>query len=1073
MINKVKGMRLANEKTSVGKDAKQQNAFELASFANPPFNYRPVVFWSWNEVMEPDEIRRQLRLMKEAGLGGGFIHSRVGLLTDYLGKEWFEAVWATIDESKKLGFKVYLYDEDKWPSGFAGGLVPLENEAFRMKALVARPKDKATPESYMPIGSSHLDIQVYRWVSPLGYDWFNGTCYGDLMSRKAMQYFIDQSYQAYYDLFAEFYGEDIILEFTDEPCTIFRGRLPEGAVPYTDELPVTFQKLHGYDPQLYFYKLFVDDEGAEQFRIHYFRTVNYLFENNFSKQISDWCSSHNIGLTGHYMLETEMYGQQLWGTKVMANYRHQHQPGIDHLGCQIDEIISAKQCQSGVNQFGKKRMLSELFGCSGQGVTFEDRLWIATQQIQLGVNFLNPHLSLYTMSGCRKRDFPPNLFYQQPWWEVNSAIDIPLSRLCYAMSRGTFASEVLIIHPQESTFALWQTRYENCNDTLESNNLSWDTQPTTKTCKEKIEVLDKSFKELMLALLDYQVQYDLGDETLIADEASIELIDDKPVFKVGQMSYSTVVLPSMHTISKETLYLLKEFQKNKGQIYRCGEGPSVIDGLKSKELDEFLKMLPSYDLTGLKDVLKESNPVTIVREEGSEHYLWTHLRDLEDNSKLMMVSNLTRSEPFTGQISVIGTCKGIWLLDHWTGEKESVNFICIDGKTVLNLTLEPVESRVLIFDAANDTESGILLSQPEIDTAMELNLADFAVRRLDDNALTLDMAKWSKGDFRLSRKALPVVVLQEMLNEECYTGKLILEYDFDTKGFSTGRQVKLVLEHPEDYRIFVNGAECQYDGLEPWLDIRFMPIDITDKIVEGKNTVRLECAEFSYGDKSNIKDKFARYGTEIEAVYIVGDFAVEAEFTTQAYDQSYWKQWGLKPELLSLKDGSAKLTDSKTLRINELITSDLPFYAGKVEYNIKLPEISLDKHQSLYILFEKLNAACAEVLVDEEKVGYIATQPYRLDISKYYKKGGQLRIVLYSTLRNLLGPHHHKDGEVVWVSPLSFLPKVGDDQGYFGLVDEWLAGNIELQDWNENYCLLNFGDIGSISLGVEIVLRKS
>ena len=1051
-------------KNSVTKNIQQQDAFELPFFADPPADYRPVMFWSWNEVMEPEEIRRQLRLMKEAGLGGGFIHSRIGLLTDYLGDEWFQAVQATIDESKEQGFKVYLYDEDKWPSGFAGGLVPLENEAFRMKALIARPKDKVVPEDYTSIGSSRLGLQVYRWVSPLGYDWFNGTCYTDLMSRKAMQFFIEQSYQTYYDRFAEYYGDDIILEFTDEPCTIFRGRLPEGAVPYSDDLPEAFRKLHGYDHEEHLHKLFVDTEGAEQFRVHYFRTVNYLFENNFSKQISDWCTSHNIGLTGHYMLETEMYGQQSWGTKVMANYRHQHQPGVDLLGRQIDEIISAKQCQSGVNQSGKKRMLSEMFGCSGQGVTFEDRLWIATQQIQLGVNFLNPHLSLYTMSGCRKRDFPPNLFYQQPWWEANAAIDTPLSRLCYVMSRGTFASDVLVIHPQESTFALWQSRYQDCNDVLKNDNLVWDTEPTTQTSKEKIDSLDKSFKELMLTLLDHQVQYDLGDETLIADEGSVELVDDKPIFKIGQMSYSTVVLPSMYTISKETLCLLKAFQANGGQVYRCGEGPFVLDGLKSEELDEFLKTLPSCDLTALNDVLEESKPVRVVRAEGSDHYLWTHLRNLEDASKLMMVSNLTRSEPFKGQITIDNTYKGVWLLDHWTGEKTPVEFTCVDGKTVLETTLEPVESRVFVFDMANDSGTGVLLSPSDVEMTIELNPDDFTVTRLDDNALILDMAKWSKEDAELSRKALPVIILQEMFNEEHYTGQLTLEYSFSVKELSKGRNVRLVLEHPEYYRILVNGKECQYAGLEFWLDIRFMPIDITDKLVEGTNTVRLECAEFKYGDKGIIEDKFARYGTEIESVYIVGDFAVEAEFTTPVYDSSYWKQWGLKPELLALKNGSAKLTDPKPLMMNNLLKSGLPFYPGKVEYSTQLPDISLDKDQGIYVSCEKMNAACAEVFVDNDKVGYITTQPYRLDISKCYKPGGQLRIVLYSTLRNLLGPHHHTDGEVIFNSPLSFLPEIEGNESYSGLVADCLEGEIERKDWNEDYCLLNFGDIGKVRL---------
>ena len=1050
--------------TSMIKYTKQQCAFELSSFANPPSEYRPVVFWSWNEVMMPDEVRRQLRLMKEAGLGGGFIHSRVGLLTDYLGNEWFEAVKITIEESKSMGFKVYLYDEDKWPSGFSGGFVPLENEAFRMKALVARPIEKDVPENYTPVGSSHSDITVYRWVSPLGYDWFNGTCYSDLMSRKAMQYFIEQSYQTYYDRFSEYYGEDIILEFTDEPCTIFRGRLPEGAVPYSDDLPEAFRKLHGYDPDEHFYKLFMDVKGAEQFRIHYFRTVNYLFENNFSKQISDWCSSHNIGLTGHYMLETEMYGQQLWGTKVMANYRHQHQPGVDHLGRQIDEIISAKQCQSGVNQSGRKRMLSELFGCSGQGVTFEDRLWMATQQIQLGVNFLNPHLALYTMSGCRKRDFPPNLFYQQPWWEVNRAIDIPLSRLCYAMSQGTFAAEVLVIHPQESTFALWQSRYENCSDTLKSNDLVWDIQPTTSACKEKIDELDKSLKELMTALLDHQVQYDLGDETLIADEALVELLDGKSVFRVGQMSYSTIVLPSMHTISKETFCLLKEFQEKGGSIYCCGEGPFLLDGLKSKELDDFLRTIPFYDFTRLNDVLKTTNSINVSHQEGSENYLWAHLRNLEDGSKLMMVSNLTRSKPFKGKITVNGVYKGVWLLDHWTGNRESVAFESRGKKTILNVTLEPVESRVLVFDVVNDSGTSILLGEPEINSVIELNPADFTVTRLDDNALVLDTAQWAKEDSHLSCKALPVVLLQKMLNEECYIGKLTLVYSFTVKDLSESRNVKLVLEHPEYYRILVNGTECQYDRLESWLDIRFMPIDITGKLVEGVNAIRLECKEFKYGDKANIEDKFARYGTEIESVYIVGDFSVEAEFSSPAvYDDSYWKQWNLESSLLCLRNKGITLGEPKRLLINRLATSGLPFYAGKVEYCIQLPESCFDGYES-YISFEKLNAACAEIWVDDERIGYITTSPYRMEISKYYKSGRQLRIVLYSTLRNLLGPHHHKEGEMIFNSPLSFLPEIQEDESYRQIVEEWLECKAEPRNWNDDYCLLNFGDLGAVRL---------
>ena len=68
------------------------------------------------------------------------------------------------------------------------------------------------------------------------------------------------------------------------------------------------------------------------------------------------------------------------------------------LARQIDERITAKHCHSVVNQYAKPRMLSELYGVAGATLTFEDRLWIASQQICLGVNLLNPHLALYTLA---------------------------------------------------------------------------------------------------------------------------------------------------------------------------------------------------------------------------------------------------------------------------------------------------------------------------------------------------------------------------------------------------------------------------------------------------------------------------------------------------------------------------------------------------------------------------------------------------------------------------------------------------------------------------------------------------
>jgi hypothetical protein len=85
--------------------------------------------------MQPDEVKRQAKLMHEQGFGGYFMHSRVGLETPYMGEEWMTAIGAGIDAALELNMEAWFYDEDKWPSGFAGGMVPALGDDYRVKGL--------------------------------------------------------------------------------------------------------------------------------------------------------------------------------------------------------------------------------------------------------------------------------------------------------------------------------------------------------------------------------------------------------------------------------------------------------------------------------------------------------------------------------------------------------------------------------------------------------------------------------------------------------------------------------------------------------------------------------------------------------------------------------------------------------------------------------------------------------------------------------------------------------------------------------------------------------------------------
>lgn len=90
---------------------------------DPGIDYRPAPLWVWNNEVSEKDINFSLAEFKKQGIGGVYIHPRRGLITEYLSGEWFELVAYSIKKAKEIGLKVWMYDENVCPSGFAGGHV--------------------------------------------------------------------------------------------------------------------------------------------------------------------------------------------------------------------------------------------------------------------------------------------------------------------------------------------------------------------------------------------------------------------------------------------------------------------------------------------------------------------------------------------------------------------------------------------------------------------------------------------------------------------------------------------------------------------------------------------------------------------------------------------------------------------------------------------------------------------------------------------------------------------------------------------------------------------------------------
>ena len=65
-------------------------------------------------------------------------------MTPYLSEDWFHLWRTALDEAEKLDMNVWIYDENSYPTGFAGGLVPEAMPDSRGKGLSVFRRDAVT-----------------------------------------------------------------------------------------------------------------------------------------------------------------------------------------------------------------------------------------------------------------------------------------------------------------------------------------------------------------------------------------------------------------------------------------------------------------------------------------------------------------------------------------------------------------------------------------------------------------------------------------------------------------------------------------------------------------------------------------------------------------------------------------------------------------------------------------------------------------------------------------------------------------------------------------------------------------
>jgi len=997
--------------------------------------YRSAPFWSWNGKLKPEEVRRQINVMQKMGMGGFYMHSRMGLSTEYMSEDWFDSIKAGVDEARKLGMEANFYDEDRWPSGAGGGFVTADRK-YRMRYLELYNADEAIPGRaedvlhcwYYAVRTDEENLLLeYRRAEAeekLSAPWrlvkiavriahdqlgFNNAAYLDTMNPEAVQAFIDFTHEKYYAECGDDFGKAAPYFFTDEPN--YLDLIDHRRRPWSERMPELFKaemqaEVTEFLPE-FFFRSNQDFSGA---RYWYYRIISGLFCDTFMRMIGEWCEKHNIKFTGHVLLEDTLSRQAFAVGAAMPCYEYMQMPGIDLLTETWIVLNTARQAASAARQLGRKRVLSETYGCTGWDFPLAGHKALGDWQYAMGINYRCQHLYWYSMLGQSKRDYPASIGGQSPWHEVYAPLEDYFGRLSELLSNADLCADLLVLHPIES---LWGRVGDFDKD------LSY------------VPEMDRKFNTLAAQLAGNHVDFDYGDETLLSRYGAVK--DNALV--MGKVLYKAIYLPEVLTLRSTTVKLLQEFAAAGGRICYSGAVPRYIDGKVDK--DNVLSGLYSHftrlDETAFAETLAaEFGHCSIKNGQQEADEIISCVKKIDGDTRLIFAANmgckigddifdqpwvLDRQAGFESLQWTLNNGSGCTVreLDIYSGELYEVDFRNENGTLVWNSAMEPLQSRCYII---GPTEALICIAPPADGTAAaKIELQPQATVFSEKNLLVLDHADIriegelaAKNEYvleadKLFREKLGVnprggAALQPWKMAEQPTHDIAFELDFAFEcGSYLPTDLHLVMESPELFAIEVNGAAQSNKSCGFWCDPALELVALPPEVLQcGVNHIKL-------------RGKYNGNFAGLEAIYLYGDFGVDQQDRIIAAGNIV---------------AGCSLTDQA-----------MPYYSGNTTYNYKF---RMEKAGRCKLDIGKWHGSALGVRWDngEEKLFY--SQPYTMNSAVLEAGEHSLQITVYGHRRNAFGPFYwHKSYS--WIGWYEF--QIVETQKKL-LVDLGLTGSVKL-----------------------------
>jgi hypothetical protein len=671
-------------------------------FEHPPDDARIMMRWWWfGSAVKKPELERELKQMKEGGIGGVEIQPVYPLSMDdtekgirnlpYLSSDFLDAVRFTSDKAHELGMRVDITLGSGWPYG--GVYVPANHAASRLRWQRVRVNETThrIPLPYLTEGEQLISVYGVDSASKPGgevhgihdgavwlaqdHKWhelwfFIASRTGQMVKRPSVNaegFVLD-----HYDLSAtqthlKLIGERLMQAFnTHRPYSVFCDSLEVYGADWTNDFLQEFQKRRGYDLKPHLPAL-VSEMGDETrgVRHDWGKTLTELADEHFITPIHDWAKSHET-----------LFRIQAYGMPPATISSYSLADLAEGEGPQWKILRASRWASSASHLYGRTVTSSETWTWLHSPVfaaTPLDMKAEADMHFLQGINQLIGHGWPYSPETA---GYPGWRFYaaavlsdKNPWWIVMPDLTRYLQRVSYLMRQGKPANDVALYMPDSDAWSHFTPGRVSLIDTL----------------RERIG------PDIVARILEAGYNLDFFDDQALG---------------VLQDRYRMIILPNVESIPLATLKKFEQFAQSGGIVVATGRRPSIAPGLnatpaeheevraiaqrlfeaghfvkdENKELGETLARLLQPDL--------KLSPV--VPEIGFVH------RKMSDAEIYFVANTGNVPQSVKASFRVDGLTPELW--DPMTGKTSALTVSGREkGVTTVQLSFEPYGSRVLVF----------------------------------------------------------------------------------------------------------------------------------------------------------------------------------------------------------------------------------------------------------------------------------------------------------------------------------------------------------------------------------------